>query len=138
MNNYSSERKFYSNPLGSNILVGAGTLQIVSGLFMRSSFGLGVSLGILMITVGILSKNRPLLTLFDDHAEFRPAPIRGLTLFQYGDIESIDIQNKKMLIALKNNVSPVKINLRLFSTDERAALPSIIESKKSSARAKSE
>lgn len=118
-----------------------GILLLIFELFIsRYASAISLLAPIVLITLGILSKRRPLLTLFEDHAESRLAPLRGLTLFRYSDIDRIDIQRKKIFIALKNknNVRPVKINLSSFSAEERADLTRILESKKSSAGFESE
>jgi len=139
LNNNSFERKFYASSFYTNAMIVMGILLLIFELFIsRYVSAISLLAPIVLITVGILSKRRPLLTLFEDHAESRLAPLRGLTLFRYSDIDRIDIQRKKIFIALKNNVRPVKINLSSFSAEERADLTRILESKKSSAGFESE
>jgi len=114
------ERSYYANPLFVYLYIALAVMMIPL-LFLRGSSPLLGSNIVILISVAIMFKVKPLAVIYDDYMTYRPAPIRGQKFLRYSDISEINVKGKKLFVTV-NNGAPLKIHLNSFSSDDRDTL----------------
>lgn len=132
MEQQSIERAFYFNrkilSLYLYIAIFAGFCFILALFLIQRGGALGFAF-VMSLVFYFLHKNKPLLTLFENHFELRLAPLAGLQIYKYSDLERIESDKKQILIFIAGEKKEVKIPLSNFSAEERGEIIQLLEEK---------
>lgn len=127
-----NEKEYKYNKTYTNLFLGLGVLCILFIFIMfviSKGRVLPLNIGLIMpIIAYFLFKNFTVLKFYDTYVEVKIAPLRGVQMFRYNELESIETEKNKMIIYPKNG-KKIKLALVSFDKDQRSEVIELLKSK---------
>ncbi|MDP8174064.1 hypothetical protein [Phocoenobacter skyensis] len=127
------EKKFLRNKwqleYPAYALIGCGILSIILALSSGKTFL--ITSAIMPTVLGCLffvAKNIPVASFQTEHLELKLAPLAAKTFIRYDKIESIGVEEKKIIIKIADKKKQLKLPVSLFRAEDREAVKEVFRS----------